>query len=194
MKRGMVDKCRESLWLPAIGTWRYPIRAYKWLGAMSVMFPVCKAPGPHFSISEEFLHSIIFRPKKPWDSWNLVNLLLSMNEVWMDECVVWMCCQITFTIEKFQDLIVTSDHVLWTKKSLKKNNMQVHSVAHFAVHFKYYVITWSPLQSPAFFFVVLSSPLKMNCLTLARCIHKPPTQQFCWVGFEFISKEIVWQT
>ena len=23
---------RESLWLPAIGTWGYPIRAYKWLG------------------------------------------------------------------------------------------------------------------------------------------------------------------
>ena len=41
------------------------------MGAMSVMFPVCKATGPHFSISEEFL---------PLGSWNLVNLLLSMNE------------------------------------------------------------------------------------------------------------------
>jgi len=47
---------RESLWLPAIGTWRYPIRAYKWLGAMIVMFPICMAPWPHSSISEEFLH------------------------------------------------------------------------------------------------------------------------------------------
>ena len=32
---------RESLWLPAIGTWRYPIQAYKRLVAMSVLFPVC---------------------------------------------------------------------------------------------------------------------------------------------------------
>ena len=45
--------------------WRYPIRAYKWLGAVSAMFPVCKAPGPHSSISEEFLYSTILRPKKP---------------------------------------------------------------------------------------------------------------------------------
>ena len=36
--------------------------------------------GPHSSISEEFLHSIILRPKKPLGSWNLVNPLLSMNE------------------------------------------------------------------------------------------------------------------
>ena len=50
------------------------------------MFPICKAPGPHSSISEEFLHSIILRPKKPLGSWNLVNPLLSMNEAWMDEC------------------------------------------------------------------------------------------------------------
>ena len=53
---------------------------------MIVMFPVCKAPEPHSSISEEFLHSIILRPKKPLGSWNLVNPLLSMNEAWMDEC------------------------------------------------------------------------------------------------------------
>jgi len=50
------------------------------------MFPVCKAPGPHSSISEEFLHSTILRPKKPLGSWNLVNPLLSVNEAWMDEC------------------------------------------------------------------------------------------------------------
>ena len=68
--------------------WRYPIRAYKWLGAMSVMFPVCKAPGPHSSISEEFLHSNILRPKKPLVScsWNLVNPLLSIwkKRGWMN--------------------------------------------------------------------------------------------------------------
>ena len=56
------------------------------LRAMSVMFPVCLAPGPHSSISEEFLHSIILRPKKPWGNSHLVNPLLSMNEAWMDEC------------------------------------------------------------------------------------------------------------
>ena len=57
---------RESLWSPAIGTWGYPIRVYKWLGAaMSVMFPVCTAQGPHSSISEEFLHPIFLRPKNP---------------------------------------------------------------------------------------------------------------------------------
>ena len=50
---------------------------------MSVMFPVCTAPVPHFSISEEFLHSIILRPKKPLGSWNLVNPLRSMNNAWM---------------------------------------------------------------------------------------------------------------
>ena len=53
------------------------------------MFPVCVAPWPHSSISEEFLHSIILRPKKPLGdsgSWNLVNPLLSMNEAWMNEC------------------------------------------------------------------------------------------------------------
>jgi len=36
----------ESLWLSAIGTWSYPIRAYKLLRAVSVMVSVCKAPGP----------------------------------------------------------------------------------------------------------------------------------------------------
>ena len=46
------------------------------------MFPISMAPGPHSSISEEFLQSIILRPKKPLGSWNL----LSMNEAWMDEC------------------------------------------------------------------------------------------------------------
>ena len=60
------------LWLPAISTWRYPIRAYKWLGAMSGIFSFCKAPGPHSSISEEFLHSTILRPKKLLGSYPLL--------------------------------------------------------------------------------------------------------------------------
>ena len=47
---------------------------------MSVMFPVCTAPGPHSSLSEEFLHSIILRPKKPLGSLNLVNPLLSIKK------------------------------------------------------------------------------------------------------------------
>ena len=50
------------------------------------MFPISMAPGPHSSISEEFLHSIILRPKKPLGSWNLANPLLSMNKAGMDEC------------------------------------------------------------------------------------------------------------
>ena len=66
----------------------YPIRAYKWLEAMSVMFSISTALGPHSSTSEEFLHSNILRPKKPLDSWNLVNPLLRMNEAWMNEA--WM--------------------------------------------------------------------------------------------------------
>ena len=59
---------RESLWFPVIGTWRYPILAYKWLGAMSMMFPIYKTPRPQSSISEEFLHSTILRSKKPLGS------------------------------------------------------------------------------------------------------------------------------
>ena len=76
----------ESLWLPAryLGVsnpglqmiWSYMIK----------MFPVCTASRPHFSVSEEFLHSIILRPKKSLGSWNLVNPLLSLNEAWIDEC------------------------------------------------------------------------------------------------------------
>ena len=53
---------------------------------MSVMFPICKAPGPNSSKSEEFLHSPILRPKKPLGSWNLVNPLLRINKAWTDEC------------------------------------------------------------------------------------------------------------
>ena len=55
---------RESLWLPAIGTWRYPIQAYKRLVAMSVLFPVCKAPGTNSRISEEFRQCTILRQMK----------------------------------------------------------------------------------------------------------------------------------
>ena len=77
---------RESLWLPAIGTWGYPIWAYRCKGAMSVMFPVSMAPGPHSSISEGFLHSIFSVLRRILGSWNLVNPLLRMNEAWIDEC------------------------------------------------------------------------------------------------------------
>ena len=52
---------------------------------MSVMFPISMAPGPHSSLSEGFLHSIL-RSNKLLGSWNLVFPLLSMNEAWMDEC------------------------------------------------------------------------------------------------------------
>ena len=74
------------------------------------MFHFSMAPGPHSSISEEFLQRIILRPKKPLGSWNLVNPLFSMNEAWMDECASRLqpLQHQTFAIEKFQDLIVTT--------------------------------------------------------------------------------------
>ena len=50
------------------------------LGAMSVMFPISMAPGPHSNISEGFLHSIFSRLRRILGSWNLVNPLLSRNE------------------------------------------------------------------------------------------------------------------
>ena len=73
-----VDKQLDSM----VASWRYPIQAYTLLGAMSVMFPVWRAPG----ILEEFLHSTILRPKKPLGSWNLVSPLLWIKEAWTDEC------------------------------------------------------------------------------------------------------------
>ena len=65
-----------------LGTWMYPIRAYKWLGAMSMMFSVCKAPRLHSSISEKFLYStfLSLRPKHPLGSWILVNPILRINK------------------------------------------------------------------------------------------------------------------
>ena len=121
---------RESLWLPAIGTWRYPFRAYKWLGAISMMFPVCMAPRPYSSISLEFLNSIIIRPMNPLGCWNLVNPLLSMNETWMNECAARLQPLVdqykpiqhqTFPIEKFQDLIVTTQSYGDKKISFKNS-------------------------------------------------------------------------
>ena len=53
---------------------------------MSVMFPVSKAPGPHSSKSEEFLHSIFSGLRRILGSWILVSPLLRMTEVRMDEC------------------------------------------------------------------------------------------------------------
>ena len=96
------------------------------------MFPISLAPGPHFSISEKFLHSIILRPKKPLGSWNLVNPLLMMNEAWMDECAARLQPLVdqykprqhqTFAIEKFRDLIVTTRSFPGDKKNIffKKN-------------------------------------------------------------------------
>ena len=74
------------------------------------MFPISMAPGPHSSISEEFLHSIILRHKKPLGSWNLVNPLFNINEAWTDECASRLqpLQHQTFAIEKFRELIVTA--------------------------------------------------------------------------------------
>ena len=92
------------------------------------MFPISMAPGPHSSISEGFLHSIILRPKKPLGSWNLVNPLLSMNKAWMDECAARLQPLVdqykprqhqTFAIEKFRDLIVTTRSCPGNKQNKK---------------------------------------------------------------------------
>ena len=116
MDLGKVDKQGEC----KVASYRYleVSNLGKWLGAMSVMFPVFKAPGPHSSISEEFLHFIILRPKKPLGRWNFVNPLLSMNETWKDECAARLQPLVdqyklkkkhqTFAKEKFRDLIVTT--------------------------------------------------------------------------------------
>ena len=106
------------------------------------MFPVSKAPGLHSCLSEEFLHSSILWPKKPLDSWNLVNPLLSMNEAWMDECAARLQPLVdqykpiqhqTFAIEKFRDLIEKPDHVLRTKKSLFKFDLILQYSSRFSV-------------------------------------------------------------
>ena len=55
------SESRDILWF---GSSRYLGVSNPGLRAMSVMFPISMAPGPHSSISEEFLHSICLRPKK----------------------------------------------------------------------------------------------------------------------------------
>ena len=49
---------RESLWLPVIGTWRYPIRDYKLLRAMSLIFPFCKASFQYINYSQAALRQL----------------------------------------------------------------------------------------------------------------------------------------
>ena len=89
MKRGMVDKQGESM-----------VASYRYLGVSNpglkmIVSNDCDVSclygtRPHSSISEEFLHFIILRPKKPLD--------LKIIE----------CKHQTFAIEKFRDFIVTS--------------------------------------------------------------------------------------
>ena len=96
------------------------------------MFPISMAPGPHSSISEGFLHSIIFRPKKPIGNWNLVNPLLSVNEAWMDECAARLQPLVdqykpiqhqTFALEKFRDSILTTRSCPGDKKIFFKKTI-----------------------------------------------------------------------
>ena len=94
------------------------------------MFLISMAPGPHSSISEEFLHSIILRPKKPLGSWNLANPLLSMNEGWIDEYAARLQPLVdqykprqhqTFAIEKIPRFDRNNPIMSWGQKiSLKK--------------------------------------------------------------------------
>jgi len=99
---------RDSPWLPDIGTWRYPIQAYKWVWVWHPgLIPVNqKNSCTHFSQAHEALRQL-----------DLVNPLLSMNEAWMDECAARLQPLVDqyksrqnqiFIIEKFRDLIVTT--------------------------------------------------------------------------------------
>ena len=94
------------------------------------MFHISMAPGPHSSISEEFLHSIILRPKKPVGSWNLVNPLFSMNEAWMDEWAARLQPLVdqykprqhqTFAIEKIPRFDRNNLIMSWGQKNLFLN-------------------------------------------------------------------------
>ena len=94
------------------------------------MFHISMAPGPHSSISEEFLHSIILRPKKPVGSWNLVNPLFSMNEAWMDEWAARLQPLVdqykprqhqTFAIEKIPRFDCNNLIMSWGQKNLFLN-------------------------------------------------------------------------
>ena len=91
------------------------------------MFPISMAPRPHSSISEEFLHSIILRPKKPLGSWNLVTSLLRMNEAWIDECATRLQPLVnqykpiqhqTFAIEKIPRFDRNNPIMSWGQKNL----------------------------------------------------------------------------
>ena len=94
------------------------------------MFPIIMTPWPHFSISEEFLHSIILRPKKPLGRCNLVNPLLRMNEVWIDECAARLQPLVdqykprqhqTFETEKIPIFDRNNPIMSWGKKISFKN-------------------------------------------------------------------------
>ena len=120
----------------------FPIPAYKWLGAMSVMFPVCTAPGASFQYIRRIPCTLLFSGLRSPLAAEILSALF-----WQDKWSVdgWICCQITnpwqinakpiqhqtFAIEKFRDSIVTTrscprdknisfkpDHVLGTKTSL----------------------------------------------------------------------------
>ena len=91
------------------------------------MFPISMAPGHHSSISEESLHSIILRPKKPLGNWNLVNPLISMNEAWRDECAARLQLLVaqykprkhqTFAIEKIPRFDHNNPIMSWGQKNL----------------------------------------------------------------------------
>ena len=84
------------------------------------------APGPHSSISEEFLRSTILRPKKPLGTWNLVSPLLRINEAWTGECAAGLQSLAdkyktpktpNFRNKKFRGSIVTTRSCAGDKKT-----------------------------------------------------------------------------
>ena len=71
MKRGKVDKQGKSM----VASYKY--QEVSNLGLQMTRSNKCDVP---------VLQSTILRSKKPLGSWNHVNPIFSMNEVWIDEC------------------------------------------------------------------------------------------------------------
>ena len=133
------------------------------------MFPISMAPGPHSSISEGFLHSIILRPKKPLGSWNLVNPLLSVNEAWMDECAVRLQLLVDqykliqhqiFAIEKFRYLIVTFRSCPGVKKIFLKKRLyyQYLSQSYLLYILTYYI----SINTPQLLYILVNPYLHIS--------------------------------
>ena len=73
MTRGMVDNQGESM-VASYRSLGVSNPGLQMLGSKESNVSISMLPGPHSSISEEFLHSTILRPEKLLGSWNIVKL------------------------------------------------------------------------------------------------------------------------